>query len=283
MTHLMKRAGAVALVGLVIGAAGQARADLITYKIQSYSQYQNGYSISGTISVDSAYLGTITNQTSLALSWSYSIYDSTGAFVGAASSTDFPNIGGDLQNGGFLIATTTELILPAGTPNFTLNGIGEWIGWRSYGAGEFGFFGELPGQTIWNELAVPIPNADTGLVIGVASAANTYKIEAMFDQSQPHQSGSTIPIKIEVTDAQGNNVGSSSLPVTAVSVVGPDGTSVSLQSPGNSQPGNMFVLGPGTHTFMFNVRTNGYGSGTYILLFRVGVDPTLYSVTFVIR
>ena len=174
MTHLMRRAGAVAPVSLVIGAVGQARADLITYDIQSYPQYQNGYNVSGTISVDSAYLGTITNGETFALSWSYSIYDSTGALVGAASSTDQPNIGGDLQNGGFLMATTTELILPANTPtNFTLMGTGEWITWRSDGAGGFGFAGELPGQTIWGDYAPPssFPDGNTGLVIGVASAA----------------------------------------------------------------------------------------------------------------
>jgi hypothetical protein len=119
----------------------------------------------------------------------------------------------------------------------------------------------------------------TGATPASFHLANTYKIAAMFDQSQPHQSGSTIPVKIEVTDALGNNVGSASLPVTALSVVGPDGQ---LQSPGNSQPGNLFTFDPTTGTYQFNVKAKGYKPGTYTLSFTVG-DDTLYSVSFVIR
>jgi hypothetical protein len=113
--------------------------------------------------------------------------------------------------------------------------------------------------------------------------ATTYKITAVFDQNQPHQSGSTIPIKIEVADALGNNVGSSSLPVVAVSVVGPGGNPVPLTAPGNSQPGNLFTFDPTTGTYQFKLNTKGYKPGTYTLFFTVGDDPTLHSVSFVIR
>jgi hypothetical protein len=102
---------------------------------------------------------------------------------------------------------------------------------------------------------------------------------ATFDQTKAHNSGSTIPITIQVTNAQGQNVGSSSLQVTAVSVVGPGGV---LMSPGNSQPRNLFTFNPTTGTYLFNLKTTGYPSGTYTFNFTVGTDPTTHSVSFVI-
>ena len=91
-----------------------------------------------------------------------------------------------------------------------------------------------------------------------------------------------LPITIELTNGQGQNVGSSSLPVTAVSVIGPGGA-VPLQSPGSSQPGDLFTLDPGTGTYQFNLKTTGYKAGTYTLQFRIGSGSTLYGVTFVVR
>ena len=75
--------------------------------------------------------------------------------------------------------------------------------------------------------AIGGPYTVTASVDGATSAifnlTNTYQIVALFDQTMPNNSGSTVPIMIKLTDAQGQNVGSSGLPVTAVSVVGPDG------------------------------------------------------------
>jgi hypothetical protein len=110
---------------------------------------------------------------------------------------------------------------------------------------------------------------------------NSYATMARFDQAKRNNSGSTIPIQVEVTDAQGADVGSSSLAVTAVSVVGPLGT-VSPTSPGNSQPGDLFKFDPGTGRYQFNLKTTGYAPGKYTLLYTVGDDPTLHSVSFVV-
>jgi hypothetical protein len=124
----------------------------------------------------------------------------------------------------------------------------------------------------------------TASVAGVATPAtfnlaNAYNVVALFDQTKPSHSGSTIPIKVKLTDAAGNNVGSSSVELKAVSVVGPSGT---LQSPGNSQPGNLFKFDPATGTYQFNLKTTGYTKGSYTLNFTIGNDPTLHSIDFVI-
>jgi hypothetical protein len=127
----------------------------------------------------------------------------------------------------------------------------------------------------------------TASVAGVSTPAtfnlsNTAKVVALFDQTKANNSGGTIPITIKLTDGSGNNVGSSGLAVKAVSVVGPSGP-VPLQSPGNSQPGNLFKFDPSSGTYQFNLKTTGYAKGTYTLNFTIGTDPTLHSVTFVIR
>ena len=62
-----------------------------------------------------------------------------------------------------------------------------------------------------------------GNIVGMAS---TNESVAAFDQTTPNTSGSTIPIKVKVTDALGNSVSSSSLPVVSMSVIGPDGNPV---------------------------------------------------------
>ena len=83
--------------------------------------------------------------------------------------------------------------------------------------------------------------------------ASTNESVAAFDQTTPNTSGVMIPIKIKVTDALGNNVSSSSLPVVSMSVIGPDGNPVPQTAPGNSQPGNLFTFEPTTGTYQFNL------------------------------
>ena len=144
------------------------------------------------------------------------------------------------------------------------------------------------GQAQVSAIANSIPGSYTvtASTAGVAPSAeftldNLYRIVPQFNTTKAHNSGSTVPIQIELTNAQGQNLGSSRLPVTAVSVIGPGGP-VPLQSPGNSQPGNLFTFDPCTGTYEFNLKTKGYAPGTYTLYFTVGTDPTRYSITFMI-
>ena len=122
-------------------------------------------------------------------------------------------------------------------------------------------------------------NAVTASAAGATPASftlsNKYLIKALFDQTQPYRDGARIKIEIMVTDALGNNVGSSSLPVTAVSVVGPDGTEQMVSGD--------FKWNRRTGAYEFVLRTDrGASPGTYTFNFRIGDDPTLYSVNFVI-
>ena len=71
--------------------------------------------------------------------------------------------------------------------------------------------------------------------------------------------------------------------VTAVSVVDQDGRPVPLAWPGNSNPGGVFKYDSKTGTYQFNLKTTGYAAGRYTVYFRVGDDPTLHGLSFLIR
>ncbi|RJQ12590.1 MAG: hypothetical protein C4558_01530 [Dehalococcoidia bacterium] len=92
-----------------------------------------------------------------------------------------------------------------------------------------------------------------------------------------HESGSTIPVKIGVCDAQGGNVGSQTLPVRAVSL-SPTGT---VTSAGRANPEHLFRFDDGK--YIFNLSTKGLAPGAYTLNYTVGDDPTVYEYAFTIR
>lgn len=110
-----------------------------------------------------------------------------------------------------------------------------------------------------------------------------YSADALFDQDKAHEAGSTIPIRLRVRDDQGVPVGSDVLPVVAVAVVGPDGAALVPTGPGQANPDGRFPYDPLTGKYQYNLKSTGYRPGRYTLLFRIGDDPTLHRVSFVIR
>jgi hypothetical protein len=111
-----------------------------------------------------------------------------------------------------------------------------------------------------------------------------FGIEVLFDQTKAHKSGSTVPIKIRLVDANGANVSSVSTVVHAVSVVLiATQASTVLDDAGNSNPDFDFRYDPALGGYIFNLKTTGYGTGTYQLNFIAGNNPTVYSVQFQVR
>jgi hypothetical protein len=117
---------------------------------------------------------------------------------------------------------------------------------------------------------------------GTFHLQNVYSIDALYDPSRAKHSGSTIPLKLEISDTAGNNLGSQELAITAVSVVSQSGNQIPLNWPGNSDPGGMFQFDARTGIYQFNVKTSGYASGRYTLYFQVGDDQSLYSLSFAV-
>ena len=243
----------------------------------------------GTALVYSTYLGGTSYDTGTGIA-----VDTAGnAYVtGTTGSADFPTTLGAYQTtyGGNGDAFVTKLN-PMGTAlvySTYLGGTGNEVGYgiavdtagNAYVTGFTTSTTDFP--TTAGAYQTSFGGGDDAFVAKFALSPVRFGVTPLFDQDKPHQSGSTIPIKIEVTDALGN-VGSSSLPVAAVSVVGPDGNPVLPTAPGNSQPGNLFTFDPTTGTYQFNLKTKGYKPGSYTLFFTVGDDPKPYSVSFVIR
>lgn len=111
-----------------------------------------------------------------------------------------------------------------------------------------------------------------------------YGVVALFDQSKAHKSGSTVPIKVRLVDANGANVSSLSVVLHAVSVVqvGSDAGSV-LEDAGSSNPDFDFRYDAAAASYVFNLKTSGYVTGTYAIGFTAGTDPTGHTVLFQVR
>jgi hypothetical protein len=111
-----------------------------------------------------------------------------------------------------------------------------------------------------------------------------YVTQILFDQTKAHKSGSTVPIKIRLVDANGVNVSSATTVVHAVSVIqtGSQASPV-LDDAGNANPDYDFRYDQSLEGYIFNLKTTGYGTGTYQLNFIAGDGSTTYAVQFQVR
>ena len=100
--------------------------------------------------------------------------------------------------------------------------------------------------------------------------------------SKAFKSGSTIPIKLLLANAVGQNVSSASITVTAVRIVQTSTDAISdVQDSGNANPDNNFRFDSGG--YIFNLSTKGLATGSYNLEFTISGDPTSHSVPFQLR
>jgi hypothetical protein len=123
----------------------------------------------------------------------------------------------------------------------------------------------------------------SGLSSGSLTQTVEYGVCPLFDQTRSVHSGATFPIKLQLCDANGNDLSSSAIVVHATSVTAVSGSSGTPVAPGNANPDNDFrfdaTLGS-TGGYIFNLSTGGLASGTYSLQFNAGNDPVPHSVNF---
>lgn len=111
-----------------------------------------------------------------------------------------------------------------------------------------------------------------------------YGVQALYDQTRAHKSGSTIPIKIRLVDANGANVSTPSLLPHAISVIQVSSqASTEFGDAGNSNPDFNFRYDATLGGYIFNLQTTGMGTGSYMLNFIAGSPQPVYSVGFQIR
>jgi hypothetical protein len=131
----------------------------------------------------------------------------------------------------------------------------------------------------------------TDVAGNIASASvnyNTvsYSICVLYDQTRSVKSGAVFPIKLYLCDASNNDLSSPAVVVHATGVFRLSSFVGAPESPGNANPDMDFrfdsTLGP-SGGYIFNLSTNGLGSGTYTLQFTAGNDPTTHSVPFGVK
>ncbi len=111
-----------------------------------------------------------------------------------------------------------------------------------------------------------------------------FGVVALYDQTRAHKSGSTIPIKIRLVDANGVNVSSPSLLPHAISVIQTSSqASTEFGDAGNSNPDFDFRYDASLGGYIFNLQTTGFGTGSYVLNFIAASPQPVYSVGFQVR
>jgi predicted outer membrane repeat protein len=130
-------------------------------------------------------------------------------------------------------------------------------------------------------------NDEYNPAVATATIMIAFEVRTLTDLSRVFNAGRTIPIKLQLLDANGNNVSSPEIDLTAIRLerVNSDGsrTMVSLQDAGNSNPDNLFRYNAGLGGYIFNLSTRGLGEGTYYFYWMAEGDPTEHELTFQLR
>jgi hypothetical protein len=110
--------------------------------------------------------------------------------------------------------------------------------------------------------------------------AVAYRVCTLTDLSRAAQSGSTVPITVQMCGSDGTPLANAApVVVHAVSVDSGPATAA-----GNSQPGNNFRYdATGGGTYQYNLKTTGLASGSHQFAFTVGADPTTHTLTVLIK
>jgi ELWxxDGT repeat protein len=111
-----------------------------------------------------------------------------------------------------------------------------------------------------------------------------YAVRSLTDLGAAFRAGRTIPIKLQLLDANGINVSSAGIDVTALRLerLNADGTrtEVALQDAGGSNPGDLFRYDAALGGYIFNLSTRGLTAGTYDFVWAAGDDPTEHTFRF---
>ena len=127
-------------------------------------------------------------------------------------------------------------------------------------------------------------NNDYNPAVGTATIMIAFEVRSLTDLSRAFNAGRTIPIKLQLTDANGNNLSSTEIDLSAIRLerINADGTrtEVGLQSAGNSNPDNLFRYDAALGGYIFNLSTRGLGVGTYHFYWMAEGDPTEHELIF---
>jgi hypothetical protein len=175
-------------------------------------------------------------------------------------------------------------LVPPGTAIITINAVRHLVGVNPDGT-----FSALINTSALGVGAYRISYSYDGdsnftAATGASTLNVTYNVTALFDQSQPRQAGSTLPIQLALTDANGNDVSSSSTRITALgiaSVLDPNDL-LPADDPGNSYPDSQFKYSGGRYQYNLKMPKT-LTPGTYLFYFMIDGDPIVHSVQFEVK
>ena len=115
----------------------------------------------------------------------------------------------------------------------------------------------------------------------------SHQVCLLYDPLVAKKTGTTYPIRLQLCDANGQNLSSPSIVLHAVSVTQSSTNAPGpLDDTGNANPDFDFrydaTLG-GNGGYIFNLSLRGFSTGTYNLNFRAGTDPALHSARFAVK
>jgi hypothetical protein len=110
-----------------------------------------------------------------------------------------------------------------------------------------------------------------------------YGVCLNYDPTRSVKSGAAYPIKLYLCNASGANVSSPSIILNAFQVYQSSGFSGPPEDAGNANPDDNFRYEPGNASYIFNLKTTGLPSGTYVLKFNATGDPVPHSAAFGVK
>lgn len=140
-------------------------------------------------------------------------------------------------------------------------------------------------RVVWAQPDGLAPATNDVYTISFQLPGGSYRICPLFDQSRSYRLKSTVPIKLQLCDAQGQNRSSPALVLTATELVKQDSTASSavVEDTGNANPDSNFRYDEALQGYVFNLGSKNLSPGTWELRFAVTGDPKTYSVTFDLR
>ena len=113
---------------------------------------------------------------------------------------------------------------------------------------------------------------------------HNYSVQPLFDQARSYKVGGVVPIRVQLLDAQGNNVSSSDILLSATGLVPVGGATPSdVVDAGNSNPDSNFRYDATLAGYVFNLSTKDLAAGAWELRFMAGPDASPYSIRFNLR
>jgi hypothetical protein len=129
---------------------------------------------------------------------------------------------------------------------------------------------------------VSSPNYTIAFVDGTLTILSGLALCPYFETTRAHNAGNTVPVRVRLCNAGGENLSSPERTLAAISItpVG-GGAATPAEAAGNANPGGLFRYE--ARAYMFNLRTTGLASGLYHLNIAVSGDATAHSVEIRIR